>query len=151
MNTAVELHDDYPQVTLTLKSSRGSGRLTLSRGLWSDREVESYDADLRADGVSASAGVYSYGTDGLPSFFDDLAENWRGWRGVETWGSLEGQLTIDADHDGLGTVTLHIGLTPSAALDRWSAMAVLTLDAGALNAVASSVHRFFDDAVATGR
>lgn len=128
---------------LTLRSSRDAARLELRRFRWSGRDVESYTADLWSDGIRATTSVYTYGTDGLADFVHDLAARWRGWSGAERWSSLEGQLALEASHDGLGTVTVVVRLTPSALMDRWSSMVVLALDAGGLAPLAKDVDRFF--------
>jgi uncharacterized protein DUF6228 len=92
-------------------------------------------AELRSGGLSATRRVfhgYTTGFQDLASFFAALAEDWRGWDGVRTWESLEGDLRIDARHE-YGHV--HLGVTvrapgPGWGDNGWSATADLRLDPG---------------------
>ncbi len=69
----------------------------------------------------------------LAGFVAELAADWRGWPGVRRWQSLEGELELDARHDGRAQVGLGVTLRPSGsdvADMHWSARAVLVLEAG---------------------
>lgn len=65
----------------------------------------------------------------LLSYVADLAEAWKGWGGEKEYASLEGQLSISAIHDGLGTVTLRVRLRQQWPPE-WSAEATLELGPG---------------------
>ncbi|CAL9280021.1 DUF6228 family protein [Streptomyces sp. SudanB66_2053] len=44
--------------------------------------------------------VKTWDGDGLDVFLAELAEGFRGWNGTRTWRSLEGDLTLAAEHAG---------------------------------------------------
>lgn len=97
-----------------------------------------YDATLTVPGGSVTKTVHEYGT-GLPGFFRDLANAWQGFDDAKSFGSLDGELTIDARHDGLGTVFCEVTLRqpwpPELSLS-----AVLDFGAGAhLQAIADEI------------
>lgn len=142
MNIVLDQDDDGIR-RLSIESSTNDARLVLRQPPDAGHEVDSYAVRLSVAGLQAHADVYFYGDDGLPEFVADLARDWRGWSGRRDWYSLEGQLTLDAEHDGLGTVEVIAGLTPDAAFLPWRASAVLHLDAGGLDGAADSVARFF--------
>ncbi len=89
-----------------------------------------YTAGLSLEGAEGAVGVYDYGSPQLPIFFAELAAAWQGFEGERNFRSLEGQLTITARHDGVGTITCLITLGqpwPPA----WSLQGELDLGAGA--------------------
>lgn len=93
-----------------------------------------WTASLTCCGVEASLRLYEIGLGGLSRFFAELAQDWRGWNGERRWESLEGDLSLVATHDGLGTVTLTARLrTGPLATHRWDASADLLLDAGSFD------------------
>jgi hypothetical protein len=76
----------------------------------------------------------------LAAWFRELDNDWRGWAATKRWSSMEGQLELNAIHDGLGTVTLTARLKDGSP-ERWIATGHLQLDAGvflALSALAAS-------------
>ena len=102
-------------------------------------------AELQLEGLSASRRVahhYSSGFADIASFFDELANGWRGWEGVREWESLEGDLKIQARH-AYGHVLFRITVRhggPGWGNDGWTATADLTIDPGEqLSNVASDI------------
>lgn len=84
-----------------------------------------------------------YADDGfgdLGAFFADLERSWRGWHGTRSWRSLEGELTITAQHTG-SHVTLRIDMRDAAlGHGAWAAQMDLTVEAGEqLSSVAADV------------
>jgi hypothetical protein len=68
-------------------------------------------SDIIDDGVSAQTSATLLGGRATPEddsdlygFFERLSDDWRGWEGVREWRSLEGEMSIDARHDGRGHV-----------------------------------------------
>lgn len=59
-----------------------------------------FDVFIEAEGVRAEHGVLTYRGDGLDTFFDSLAADWKGWDGTRKWEAIEGGLTIEASHHG---------------------------------------------------
>jgi hypothetical protein len=127
----------------TLPTS-GSSKLTLLRPRLVVGDVGGYHARLECPGLTAATNVYSLGDDGLPNFFVSLAEDWRGFEGVREWGSLEGQLTLEAiTADHLGHIEIAVHLRPDAGPGNWVVHASIGLDAGSLDGVARAARRFF--------
>ena len=99
-------------------------------------------AEFYAPWVNAAAQVYMLGgCDGLAHFWSELAENWQGWEGVRTWGSLEGTLELRAASDRLGHVTLEVRLDDGAPF-RWRIQGILALEAGQLERIATDARIF---------
>ena len=94
-----------------------------------DGSVATFDATLSIPGGSVTTTVHEYGT-WLPSFFRELADGWRGFDDVKTFASLEGELWIEARHDGLGTLYCTVHLRQPAPPE-WELSAVLDFGAGA--------------------
>ncbi len=92
------------------------------------------------DGFPLGTGPYGGGVS-LAAFLDDLAENWRGWEGTKDWSDFENTISIHAQHDGLGHVTLMFEMRQSL-YDGWKVVAPLPLEAGSLQRVASAARRF---------
>jgi hypothetical protein len=113
-----------------ITSSQGSGSLELRDPVRSGNEVASFTATLTADGMKASTGVYVMSGDGIANLFEEMAAEWRGWDGVKTWESLEGDLEVAAEHDRLGQITLRVMLRRWQSPPEWEARADLTIDAG---------------------
>ncbi|MXG91557.1 DUF6228 family protein [Nocardioides flavescens] len=86
---------------------------------------------LTGPDLHASRQVYAGWVDGfahLATFFTGLADQWRGWTGVLVFESVEGDLRIEATHDG--HVNLRVTLSESTVLDGWTVRATVRLDAG---------------------
>jgi hypothetical protein len=115
---------------------------------YGDGYIWAVRAEIYDEGMSAQTSVILAGEEvRLGTFFQRLADDWRGWGGARQWRSLEGQMEIDARHDGRGHVTLGVTLRRARqayADDAWSARAVFMVDAGEEMArVASDIHDLF--------
>lgn len=94
-----------------------------------DESIWEYRATLRLPDATATKRLYEHGT-ALRAFFHELAEAWRGFEGVKTYASLEGEFTIDARHDGHGTIQCRVTVgSPSP--PEWSLDSVVEFGAGA--------------------
>lgn len=110
---------------------------TSSHCLRLSREPGSQDylsAELCLPGLSARTDVYEFnGFGGLADFFSGMVADWRGWQGVRECESLEGDMRIEATHDG-GHIQLRVTLrrdTPSGWHgERWVTTADLVLELG---------------------
>jgi Family of unknown function (DUF6228) len=100
-----------------------------------------FTATLRSRGVSATANVGTYMSDGLAELFAFFSSNWKGWEGIKKWGSLEGELSIEAHSDRLGHIYLAVRLRDGAPA-RWTLEANLVLEAGMLAELAASAGKF---------
>lgn len=81
------------------------------------------------------------GCDGLDKFWRELAEDWRGWEGIRSWKSLEGELELSATSDRLGHVTLEVRPDEGAPF-QWWVYGVISLDAGQLDSIAAAARTF---------
>lgn len=78
------------------------------------------------------ATVEGTGERDLAGFFADLAADWRGWTGQRCWRAMEGEMAIEARHDGGANVMIAVTIKRPwrpYAEDAWSARAVFTLEA----------------------
>jgi hypothetical protein len=102
-----------------------------------------YTADVEFVCGKAGVGIWDYGDPRLPKFFQDLADDWRGFDGVRSIVTIEGDLEISAEHDGLGTV--HLKITIGQLWEpAWSLTISMDIGAGAhLASVAQDLERFF--------
>ncbi len=93
--------------------------------------------ELRA-GVQVSRN-YASGFADLVAYFDGLERDWRGWAGIRRWQSLDGELAIEARHDG--HVQFEIRLERAM---WWTASGELTVEPGEqLSQVAAGLRRAF--------
>ncbi|MFE0135695.1 DUF6228 family protein [Streptomyces sp. NPDC059037] len=84
----------------------------------------------RGEFVNVEVSVRTWRGDGLDSFLAELAEDFRGWEGARTWGSLEHDLTLSAEHSPGGYVRLTWGLHDRPPSDEWHFAATTVHAAG---------------------
>lgn len=127
-----------------VRSSDGGDRLRV----WVVRPADQWRARIECADLTAEAKVYErYSGDALrlDAYFNELAEQWRGWDGDIEWEALG--LRLAARHDGLGHVTLDATLDADhVAAERWRVRASLTVDAGTLDWLAREA-RVLDQAI----
>lgn len=96
---------------------------------------------LEGPDIRASRQVYEGYDEGFTSlarYFGDLAANWRGWNGSRHYESIEGDLRVQATHDG--HINLRVLLWESTVPAGWRVEAEVRLDAGeALSAAARDI------------
>ena len=114
-------------VTLTAENGRTLRLSNVER--CGDGRIDTFEATLTFPGGSATTTVHEFGTS-LPHFFRELADAWRGFDDVKSFASLEGELTIDAHHDGRGTVYCEVCLRQPRPPE-WAVCVVLDFGAGA--------------------
>lgn len=122
----------------------GNGRtLTLEHISDPDNEsVWSYHATLAVPGAGTMTTVVHDHGRLLAGYIRELADAWSGFDGTKSFASLEGQLTIDARHDGLGTVLCLIHLRQPW-LPEWDLSASFDLGASAhLDRLANEIEMF---------
>jgi hypothetical protein len=106
-----------------------------------DGELWSIVATLQVESLRATKRVtvhYATCMDELIAYLDDLAEHWQGWNSEKTYRSLEGDLTLNARHDGSGHVVLDVELKRSHLPNEWSAKGQIVTDPGAQMAEAAA-------------
>jgi hypothetical protein len=78
----------------------------------------------------------------LAPFIRSLADAWKGFEGTREYASLEGQLVLSCQHDGMGTVSCAVTVCQPWPPE-WSMQAVLRFGAGAhLERLAGDVDAF---------
>jgi hypothetical protein len=101
---------------------------------YGDGYIRSFTVELTDDGLSATTSATNAAHDltELSAFLQTLADDWRGWGGTRTWQSMEGELRLDASHDGKRLVTLRITVGPRTTYGSapWSASAVFHVEPG---------------------
>jgi hypothetical protein len=89
---------------------------------------------IQANGLEARTIVtFSDGPWNPARFFAELAADWRGWAGERRWRALEGEMEIEASHDGRAHVLVAVTVRQADiafARNAWSARIVFTLEAG---------------------
>jgi hypothetical protein len=97
---------------------------------------------LSATDLAASGWIefeaWSGGIARLPTFFEDLAANWRGWNGSKDWRDDGGTIAFSATHNGIGLVVLHVSIRkfPGERSGGWQVAAEVTIEPGALGGIA---------------
>jgi hypothetical protein len=113
---------------------QGVATFTLSNPVRSaDGELMSVEASIEYDDLSACVTVwahYAKGFDDLIEFFDELANNWRGWVGEKSYWSLEGELKLYATNNGVGPVRLTAHLRAPNYPIGWELTAPIGTDPG---------------------
>ncbi|WP_420710939.1 DUF6228 family protein [Streptomyces sp. NRRL S-118] len=112
INPVVRVGDRYRTINLRFHQ--------LTRSFPEVRDDLMRDFLVTAQGESARIEVVvrTWDGDGLDVFLAELAEGFRGWSGTRTWRSLEGDLTLAAEHAG-SHVRLTWGLHDRLPDDEW--------------------------------
>jgi hypothetical protein len=130
---------------VTIKCARSAGELMLSdpKPPGSRYPVEYLRVSLKDKDIAAScAKVYIYEPHSLASLFGELADSWKGWEGAKEWSSVEGDFSLSCKSDGLGHVAIEVRLKSGLDEDDWCVKAVIHVDAGQLDDIASKVSQF---------
>ncbi len=126
--------------------SRNSAELQLSdlEGLLNRKGREYYRVTVNSKNLAATAKVYAYQPGSqLIHFFDDLAANWKGWKGEKQWQSLEGEFTLSCESDSLGHILMEVSLISGFYEDDWNIKVPIVLEAGQLEKIALDIKHFF--------
>jgi hypothetical protein len=144
--------DHYSMDALRIKAYEGAALLELSDRQPSDPQqpVESFVATFSDAGLQARTFVDVFDDYEMPgsdvtyllALFDDLAANWRGWPDTKSWSALEGQLSLDCSHDGLGHISIGVELHPELDSTRWYVRGALVIAAGGLDELARTARSF---------
>ncbi|MGO9558648.1 MAG: DUF6228 family protein [Acidimicrobiales bacterium] len=105
------------------KLTLGTDRQPDSDGVWA------YRATLAVPEGTVTTDVWDIGN-GLATFVREVADAWQGFEGTKEFSSLEGQLELSCQHDGVGTVVCIVRLRRPQPPE-WRFEAVLQLGAGA--------------------
>ncbi len=99
---------------------------------------------LTSPEFSGAIDVYSHdGFNHLVSFFESLAQDWKGWDGARVWGSLEGDFEVSATNDRRGHISLSVLLHRDFGNpEPWRLVAGLVVEAGQLDKIAADARIF---------
>ncbi|HJR08887.1 MAG TPA: DUF6228 family protein [Pyrinomonadaceae bacterium] len=135
---------------LEIKSASGTSALGIA-GWETDDRARRFDylnVTLYASGLHASTRIYNIyygdGAGSLPSFFKDMAMNWRGWEGEKRWESVEGDLKMTCTSHPLGHINLAVEL--HSYLDDpfvWDVRCSLVLESWQLDVLADEARKVF--------
>jgi hypothetical protein len=94
--------------------------------------------------LSASQRVWGY-TDcrQLANLFREMAQSWKGWEGVKTWGSIEGEFNLACTSDKLGHVTLEVDLVERDTSEPWSTKFNIQIETWQLEKIANEMITLF--------
>ena len=109
----------------------GRTRLTFAEPIGSGSVVDYLTVRVEGPELLAGRQVYAGWIDGfanLASWFEGLAESWRGWNGEQAFESIEHDLRLSATHDG--HVRMAIDLWESSEPRGWRVKAELRIDPG---------------------
>jgi hypothetical protein len=98
-----------------------------------DGYVRTALVSIAANGLEArTTASLSDGPWNPAEFLAELAADWRGWAGTRTWKALEGEMEIEASHDGARVMIAVTVKRPDMtfAEDAWSARIMFTLEPG---------------------
>jgi hypothetical protein len=107
-----------------------------------DRDITAMSVELSAPGLDVRRGVELLVHDGLPEFFEKLAEDYAGWDDERVWRSFDGEFAVAARFHSGGHVEVRWVLTQES---RWSASVTTWIYAGEdMRRVAADLRDLFD-------
>jgi len=130
---------------VVIKCVKAGAVLKLFNPEWDTRKktLESFVVTLESKEFSATRRVYANMSEHFVTFFEKMANDWKGWEGEKTAESLEHDFQLSANCDSLGHVSLKVILRQTSVPNGWRLEAALMLEAGQLDSVADQVHRFW--------
>ena len=123
---------------VAIKSSRDTTRL-----IFTDVTDDSFEALLEGLNFSGRTTVSLYMAGPPSGLFDEMARDWKGWKGTKTWAALEDELRIEASADSTGHVSLVVTIRDYNDPTNWRLKATLDLEAGQLPELAKAVAKAF--------
>jgi len=129
---------------LIIRSSDGRGKLILSRVKETeDPQLDSYMVTLEDDSLRATFHIPSISTDEFQNLFATMADNWDGWSGKLTFGSMRGNFAIECTTDIFGHVSVLVRLAAGDEENPYrEVLNTLVIDAGQLQDIAKEVREF---------
>lgn len=105
---------------------------------------ESFRVTIRSLHLSSFTDVYAFDPfdSNLVRFFEDLAENWKGFDGEKGWSSLEGEFSLSCMSDSLGHFALEVTIRNIE--DTWCARKTIYVESGQLEKIVLEARDFFN-------
>jgi len=130
-----------------IHSSRGDYELQLFNPhlLGSQRPVDYFSVTLKGYDITVSLPIVSTLqsfdlTYDLPWFFEDIAANWKGWKGEKIWASIEDDFVVKATSDSTGHICLEITMKSDC---NWRFQGEIWIDAGDTEDIAKKSTSFY--------
>lgn len=131
-----------------IESDDGHARLELSGDFpWVETAYETMITfEAKFVSVDLTARIEVVDTHSAPwvTYFDDLAESWKGWTGDKAHESLEHHLRIGAICDSAGHIELCVRLHEYSLEPEWTMEGRIEIVAGNLDELARQARSFFD-------
>lgn len=131
---------------MIIKCSKSDSVLEFSEkeGLSRSAGRESFRVTIRSKHLYSFTDVYIFDPYdfNLVRFFQDLAENWKGFKGEKKWNSLEDEFRLTCTSDNLGHFALEIVIRDFE--DLRCAIKTIYLESGQLEEIALEVRKFFN-------
>ncbi len=114
---------------MIIKSSDGLGLLRLG-----PRHGEYLNVELEGPELRASTRIYLYEDNlSLLKLFEELSKNWKGWGGVKSWASLEGDFKVSCASDKLGHISFSLEIVNRTVDPEWAVRTTVRVDSGSLD------------------
>ncbi|MGI8495548.1 MAG: DUF6228 family protein [Pyrinomonadaceae bacterium] len=130
---------------MIIKCCKNSGELEFSEkeGLSQFAGKEYFRATIRSKQLSSFTDVYAFDPfdSNLVRFFEDLAENWKGFDGEKEWSSLEGEFSLTCTSDNLGHFALEVTIRNNE--DTRCARKTIYIESGQLENISLEARNFF--------
>jgi len=124
---------------IIIQSSDSEAKLILSSpGFDIDLSLDHFVVTVSNTGLNASSRVDAYMSEGIVELFEDIAKNWRGWKGEKSAGTSD--FGLNCTSDMLGHTFMSVTLTSQ--VNNWDVEMTLRLDAGQLDDVAKKFKDF---------
>ena len=130
MSHAVEIRSARDGVVLTLSEFVGDDHSSLA---------DSFLVSIKNRELRVETRASSFMSASLSHYFQDIADNWRGWDGKKKWGTLEGEFELSATSDKTGHTRLAVFLRAPYTGYHWELRYALELEAGQLESIAKAV------------
>lgn len=126
---------------VTIRSAHDGTSLTISdfRPEYGGADSETFLVTAKVGRWFAEVRASTFMTEDLGTFFRTLAENWTGWDGERSWGSLEGEFSLTATSNHTGHITMKFTLAQPWTGFEWQVAGALELEAGSLDSLAENV------------
>jgi hypothetical protein len=106
--------------------------------------IEYFSVRVTDLNLDATAKVYAGYFPAHPArLFAQMAQQWAGWSGELNWESLERELKLYCNHDGLGHITIGIVLRSGPYPQDWQVQTSVVTEAVKLDSIAKRAKLFF--------
>jgi hypothetical protein len=129
-----------------LTSDLGYKLLFHSREFDKSNWLSYYSVTLSCPHVTATIRVdnASFGISPV-RLFSEINENWKGWNGEKSWGSLEGEFDLSATSDNIGKILLVCKVQTDYAEPRAEVVFEFFLELGQTESYLKNMKKFFNE------